>query len=86
VAALPTLLSGFVASDPVDLYLGENLWLYANCGSNAVRKDFAERMSSLKVGSSVERSGDCEAVYHRAIAAYQKSGIIRLTDKPALAQ
>jgi hypothetical protein len=78
VAALPTLLSGFVASGPDDLYLGENLWLYANCGSNAIRQDFAVRMSSLEAGNSGKRSSVCEAAYRRAIAAYRGAGIIRL--------
>lgn len=78
VAALPTLLSGFVASGPDDLYLGENLWLYANCGSNAIRQDFADHMSSLEVRESGERSSACEAAYRQAIAAYRGAGIIRL--------
>ena len=79
VAALPTLLSGFVARGPEDLYLGENLWLYAHCGSNAIPQDFADRMSSLEVRASGERSGTCEAAYRRAIAAYRGAGIVRLT-------
>lgn len=79
VAALPTLLSGFVASGPEDLYLGENLWLYAHCGSNAIRQDFADHMSSLEIRASGERSGACEAAYRRAIAAYRGAGIVRLT-------
>jgi phosphoglycerol transferase MdoB-like AlkP superfamily enzyme len=82
VAALPTLLSGFVASGPDDLYLAENLWLYANCGSNAIRQDFADHMSSLEDRESGARSRDCEAAYRRAIAAYRDAGIIRLTGRP----
>ena len=33
---LPTLLSAFVADRPEDIYLGENLWLYERCGSDAI--------------------------------------------------
>lgn len=78
VAALPTLLSGFVASGPDDLYLGENLWLYAKCGSNAIPQDFAGNMSSLETRASGDRTADCEAAYRRAVVAYRGAGIIRL--------
>jgi hypothetical protein len=79
VAALPTLVSGFVASGPDDIYLGENLWLYARCGSNAIRQDFADHMTSLDIHASGERTDACEAAYPRAVAAYRSAGIVRLT-------
>ncbi|MBK7904916.1 MAG: sulfatase-like hydrolase/transferase, partial [Proteobacteria bacterium] len=44
---LPTLLSGYVASSPDDVYLGINLWLHDRCGTDAVHRDFGNFMSRL---------------------------------------
>ena len=79
IAALPTLVSGFVASGPEDVYLGENLWLFARCGSDAIRRDFADRMSSLESRALDERTEACEVAYRRALAAYRIAGVIRVT-------
>ena len=80
IAALPTLLSGVVANGPNEVYLGENLWLYSHCGSDAIRRDFADRMSGLEVGGSIERSQACNAAFFRALASYRSSGVIRLEE------
>jgi phosphoglycerol transferase MdoB-like AlkP superfamily enzyme len=79
VAALPTLVSGFVANGPEDVYLGENLWLYERCGSDAIRRDFADNMSSLEVHALNKRPEVCDIAYQRALAAYRNSGVIRVT-------
>ena len=47
---LPTLLSGYVADSPDDVYLGLNLWLHAHCGTDAVHRDFGNFMSKLSPG------------------------------------
>jgi phosphoglycerol transferase MdoB-like AlkP superfamily enzyme len=78
IAALPTLVSGFVASGPDDVFLGENLWLYDHCGPNAIGRDFADRMSSLEISGLDERTEACKAAYARVLASYRSAGIIRL--------
>jgi hypothetical protein len=50
-AMLPTLLSGYVAESPDDVYLGINLWLHARCGTDAVHRDFGNFMSKLAPGT-----------------------------------
>jgi MFS family permease len=82
-AALPTLVSALVASGPDDLYLGENLWLFAHCGSDAIGRDFADRMSSLRTSGAGPRIPGCEAAYRRALAGYRAAGIMRLDRSPA---
>jgi hypothetical protein len=76
VAALPTLASGFVATGPEDVYLGENLWLHANCGSDAVRLNFADRLAGLETQSGAETTAACKESYSRAIAAFKEAGVI----------
>lgn len=78
IAALPTIVSAFVASGPEDLYLGENLWLYAQCGTDAVRADFADHLDTLENQVPAGRTAACAAAYPRALAAYRSAGIIRL--------
>jgi len=80
---LPTLVSGFVARGPDDIYLGVNLWLHARCGSDAVRHDFGDRMGSLEIPSLDDRSAVCKAAYERALAWYRTSGIMRLGSGPS---
>ena len=79
---LPTLLSGYVASSPDDVYLGINLWLHERCGTDAVRRDFGNFMSRLAPGSLAGRTAACTAAYERALSAYRKSGVIRLGQNP----
>jgi phosphoglycerol transferase MdoB-like AlkP superfamily enzyme len=79
VAALPTLVSGFVASGPEDVYLGENLWLFERCGSDAIRRDFAGNMRGLEVHARNKRTEVCDTAYQRALAAYRTAGVIRVT-------
>jgi hypothetical protein len=79
VAALPTLVSGFVASGPEDVYLGENLWLFERCGSDAIRRDFAGNMRGLEVHARNKRTKVCDTAYQRALAAYRTAGVIRVT-------
>ena len=79
---LPTLLSGYVASSPDDVYLGINLWLHAHCGTDAVHRDFGNFMSRLAPRSIAERTADCSAAYERALSGYQASGVVRLERKP----
>lgn len=78
VAALPTLASGFVAASPEEVYLGENLWLHANCGSDAVRQNFADRLAGLETQSGRETTGACKAAYERALTAFRRAGVIAL--------
>lgn len=80
VTALPTLVSGFVANDPSDVYLGENLWLYSHCGTSAILRDFADRMTVLHTRESALQSETCPSAYRRALVSYRRSGIIRLGD------
>jgi hypothetical protein len=75
---LPTLLSAFVATSPDDVYMGMNLWLYARCGSDAVRREFPRSLTSPNDLPSGERTEACKDAYHRALAGYRRSGIIRL--------
>jgi hypothetical protein len=79
---LPTLLSGYVADSPDDVYLGLNLWLHAHCGTDAVHRDFGNFMSKLSPSSIAERTDACSAAYERALSGFQASGVMRLERKP----
>jgi hypothetical protein len=80
-AVLPTLLSGFVAGSPGEVYLGINLWLYDQCGSDAVRLDFGDSLEALSRPSRDGRTPACKGAYQRALAAYRTSGTFRLGDE-----
>jgi hypothetical protein len=75
---LPTLLSGYVASSPDDVYLGINLWLHAHCGTDAVQRDFGNFMSKLAPSAIAKRTQACHAAYQRALSGYRASGVVRL--------
>ncbi len=75
---LPTLLSGYVADSPDDVYLGINLWLHARCGTDAVHRDFGNFMSKLAPRDIAERTDACSAAYERALSWYRASGVVRL--------
>jgi hypothetical protein len=79
---LPTLLSGYVASSPDDVYLGINLWLHERCGTDAVRRDFGHFMSKLAPRAGAERTQACSAAYERALSGYRTSGVVRLDQNP----
>jgi hypothetical protein len=79
---LPTLLSGYVASSPDDVYLGINLWLHDRCGTDAVRRDFGNFMSKLAPRAVTERTQACSAAYERALSGYRTSGVVRLDRNP----
>ena len=79
---LPTLLSGYVASSPDDVYLGINLWLHDRCGTDAVRRDFGNFMSKLAPRVIAERTSACSAAYERALSWYRTSGVVRLDRNP----
>jgi hypothetical protein len=79
---LPTLLSGYVASSPDDVYLGINLWLHDRCGTDAVRRDFGTFMSKLAPRAIAERTQACSAAYERALSWYRTSGVVRLDRNP----
>jgi hypothetical protein len=81
-AMLPTLLSGYVAESPDDVYLGINLWLHARCGTDAVHRDFGNFMSKLAPRDIAERTGACTAAYERALSWYRSSGVVRLDRSP----
>jgi phosphoglycerol transferase MdoB-like AlkP superfamily enzyme len=81
-AVLPTLLSGFVAGSPDEVYLGINLWLYDHCGSDAVRLDFGDSLEALSRPSRDGRTPACKDAYQRALAGYRTSGTFRLEDEP----
>ena len=78
---LPTLLSGYVASSPDDVYLGINLWLHARCGTDPVRRDFGNFMGKLAPRAIAERADGCSAAYERALSGYRASGVVRLDRK-----
>ena len=80
-ALLPTLLSGFVAESPDDVYLGVNLWLYDQCGSDAVRRDFGDSLEALSRPERDGRTQACKEAYGRAVASYRTSGTFRLGDE-----
>jgi len=79
---LPTLLSGYVANSPDDVYLGINLWLHDRCGTDAVHRDFGNFMSKLAPRVIAERTDACSAAYERALSWYQASGVVRLGRNP----
>jgi Sulfatase len=76
---LPTLLSGYVASSPDDVYLGVNLWLFDRCGTDAVRRDFGKFMGKLAPQAVAERTGACSAAYERALRSYREANVVRLS-------
>ncbi len=80
-AVLPTLLSAFVATSPDDVYLGINLWLFAHCDSDAVRRDFGPSMEALSRQPHDGRTDNCKRAYNRALAGYRASGIMSLGDE-----
>jgi hypothetical protein len=77
-AVLPSLLSGFVATSPDDVYLATNLWLHAQCGSETVQLDFGNFMEPLNGRDLDRRSVECKEAYGRALASYRRSGVVRL--------
>jgi len=77
-AMLPTLLSGYVASSPDDVYLGVNLWLHDRCGTDPVHRDFGSFMGKLAPRDIAERTDACSAAYERALSWYRASGVVRL--------
>jgi hypothetical protein len=79
---LPTLLSGYVASSPDDVYLGVNLWLHDRCGTDAVRRDFGNFMDKLAPQVISERTDACSAAYERALNSYRAAGVVRLDRNP----
>ena len=79
---LPTLLSGYVASSPDDVYLGVNLWLHDRCGTDAVRRDFGNFMGKLAPQVIAERTDACSAAYERALSSYRAAGVVRLDRNP----
>ena len=81
-AMLPTLLSGYVARSPDDVYLGINLWLHARCGTDAVHRDFGNFMSKLAPRDIAERTDACSAAYERALGWYRAAGVVRLHRNP----
>ena len=80
-AMLPTLLSGFVAESPEEVYLGINLWLYDQCGSDAVRRNFGRSLEALSRPARDGRTQSCKDAYRRALAGYRTSGSFRLGDE-----
>jgi phosphoglycerol transferase MdoB-like AlkP superfamily enzyme len=82
VAMLPTLLSGFVAGSPEDVYLGINLWLYDQCGSDAIRREFGDSLEALTHPTRDGRTQACKDAYRRALAGYRTSGTFRLGGEP----
>jgi len=78
-AVLPSLLSGFVATSPDDVYLATNLWLHAQCGSETVPLDFGNFMEPLNGRDLDRRSVECREAYGRALASYRRSGVVRLS-------
>ena len=81
-AMLPTLLSGYVASSPDDVYLGINLWLHDRCGTDAVRRDFGKFMGTLAPRVIAEGTDACSAAYERSLISYRTSGVVRLDRNP----
>jgi hypothetical protein len=77
-ATLPTLLSTLIADEPGDLYVPENLWLFTQCGSNPIGRDFADRMTSMVGSEAHPRAESCDIAYQRTISSYQGAGIMRL--------
>jgi hypothetical protein len=73
---LPTLLSGFVAAGPDDVYLGANFWLFDRCGTDAVGRNFSDRLGALDEAPDAGRGADCRSAYERAVAAYRESGVV----------
>lgn len=76
VWALPTLLSTFVAQESRDLFLGVNLWLYSECGPDAINMEFPSHMDAAAVTRSDTRPEQCKHALRRATAAYRDSGIM----------
>jgi hypothetical protein len=75
---LPTLLSGFVAKGPDDLFLPENLWLFSRCGSDAVRRDFGSGVYAVTLDAARTPDDACTAAYWRTVATYRDGGAVRL--------
>jgi len=75
---LPTLLSSFVARSPQDVYLGESLWLYSECGSNAIRWQFGVGMVGQQVQGTDDRTQACKSAYRRALASFRAAGVVRV--------
>jgi hypothetical protein len=82
---LPTLVSAFTSEDVEELYLPVNLWLYEQCGYDAVgwkpltwltdeRPALAAFASPTR--ATAARSDRCESAYRRALAMYRGAGVI----------
>jgi hypothetical protein len=81
---LPTLVSAYVADGPDDVYLGMNLWLYDQCGADAVGSRLHTglfRYGNPTAPTALDhRSSACAAAYAEALAGYRQSGILRFDD------
>ena len=82
---LPTLVSAFTSEDVEGLFLPVNLWLYQQCGYDAVGRKpltwLTRGQSSLlafesATAETAKRSQQCETAYRRALATYRRSGLI----------
>lgn len=75
---LPTLLSGFVAKEPEDVYLGVNLWLFERCGADAIAKELPSGLQDIQLKPLVDRSESCNSAYERAVVRYRQAGIVNI--------
>lgn len=76
IAALPTILSAYAADGAHDVFLGENLWLYAKCGSDAFRAAGLVATEPDAVAASAD--GECEQSFWRAVAGFRRPDVVRL--------
>jgi len=74
---LPSLLSGYVAERPEDVYLGLNLWLFQQCGVDAVPAGQSDGLQAAMPQVADHRSDACRSAYVRALTGYRNAGIFR---------
>ena len=67
-----------MAKGPDDLFLGENLWLFSHCGSDAVRRHFGPGVYDVTLGAAKAPDDACTAAYWRTVATYRAGGAVRL--------
>ncbi len=88
---LPTLVSAFTSDDVDGLFLPVNLWLYEQCGVDAVGREpltwLTRSQSAILAHESATagistRSPQCETAYRRALATYRRSGLIMAERDP----
>jgi hypothetical protein len=82
---VPTLLSAYAAKDADEVYLGINLWLFDQCGPDAIASGSLSGLfrDQHALASTETRTEACAQAYMSALTAFRQMDIIAGTTGPA---